>query len=70
MNLARIVNPGIPWWMAIICNSIAALALALLIYDPDGNLSIAIPLLAIGAVALYGTALIRRWLKSQERSMN
>jgi hypothetical protein len=61
MNLARIINPGVPWWMATICNGIAALALALLIYDRDGNLFLAVPLLAIGAAALYGTALIRWW---------
>jgi hypothetical protein len=61
MNVARIINPGVPWWTAIICNGIAALALALLIIDPDGNLYLAVQLLAIGAVALYGTALIRWW---------
>jgi hypothetical protein len=40
MNLARIINPGVPWWTAIICNGIAALALALLIYDPECKTSI------------------------------
>jgi hypothetical protein len=44
------------------------LALVLLAYDPVGNLFLAILLVAIAAVALYGTALIRWWFRSKENT--
>jgi hypothetical protein len=59
--LARIVNPGVPWWVTVPCNFLAALALVLLIVDPHDNLVLALGLLGLAAVALYGTALVRWW---------
>ena len=56
--LARIINPGVPRWVALPCNVLAACALVLLLLDPDGNLPTALALLAPAAVALYGTALL------------
>jgi hypothetical protein len=57
--LARIINPGVPWWVAVPCNGLAAIALVLLLLDPDGNLPLALWLLGPAALALYGTALVR-----------
>ena len=55
--LARVLNPGVPWWIALPCNVIARAALVLLLIDPDGNLAIALALLGPAAVGLYGTAM-------------
>jgi hypothetical protein len=35
--LARIINPGVPWWVAVPCNFLAGAALALLALDLDGT---------------------------------
>ena len=55
---ARIVNPGVPWYVALPCNIIAPAAIVLLAIDPVENLGVALALLVPGAVALYGTALV------------
>jgi hypothetical protein len=55
--LARIINPGVPWWIAVPCNVVAGIALALLVIDPVGNLTAALGLLVPAAILLYGTAL-------------
>jgi hypothetical protein len=65
--LARILNPGVPWPIAVLCNLAGVLVLVLLALDPAGNLWLAVVLLIPAAIALYGTALMRRWA-SQERS--
>jgi hypothetical protein len=31
---ARVVNPGVPWWIAAPCNVVAGVALVLLVLDP------------------------------------
>ena len=54
---ARIINPGVPWWVAVPCNLLTGAALLLLVLDPGANLSVALALLGLAAVALYGTAL-------------
>jgi hypothetical protein len=59
--LARIVKPGVPWWVAVPCNVLSGVALVLLILDPDRNLAAALAILPPTAAALYGTALAR-WL--------
>jgi hypothetical protein len=56
--LARVVNPGVPWWIAVPCNVVAGTALVLLLLDPAANLTRALGLLSLAAVALYGTALV------------
>jgi hypothetical protein len=61
--LSRIVNLGVPRWVAIPCNAIGLAALVLLLRDPDGNLATVLRLLGIGCVALYGTALVLRLMK-------
>jgi hypothetical protein len=65
--LARIINPGIPWPIALLCNLAGALVLVLLALDPAGNLGLAVVILIPAVVALYGTALIR-WWAGQEQS--
>jgi hypothetical protein len=62
--LARIVNPGVPWWIAIPCNGLAGAALALLLLNPADNLTLALLLLCPAALALYGTA-FANWFLSQ-----
>jgi hypothetical protein len=42
---------------------IAMVAFGLLLHDPDGNLSLAVVILALGGLALYGTAFVQ-WLAS------
>jgi hypothetical protein len=32
--LARIINPGVQWWIAIPCNVVAGFALVLLVLTP------------------------------------
>jgi hypothetical protein len=64
--LSRIVNPGVPWWVAVPCNVAGALVLALLAWDPMRNLGLAIAILIPAAIALYGTALAL-WLASREQ---
>jgi len=59
--LARVVNPGVPWWVALPCNALAGIALVLLILDPHYNLTWALALLGPAALALYGTALVLWW---------
>jgi hypothetical protein len=65
--LARILNPSVPWPIALLCNLAAAVVLVLLVLDPAGNLRLAVVILIPAPIALYGTALMRRWA-SQERS--
>jgi hypothetical protein len=60
--LVRIVNPGVPWPVAMACNVAAAVALVLLALDSDGNLWLAVTILIPGAILLYGTALVRWWV--------
>jgi hypothetical protein len=36
--LARVLNPGVPRWVAVPCNVLAGIALVLFVLDPDGNL--------------------------------
>jgi hypothetical protein len=43
--LVRIVLPGVPWYIAVPCNVLAAGALAFLILDPHDNLPWALALL-------------------------
>ena len=38
--LATMVNPGVPWWVALPCNIIGGVALVLLICNPAANLTI------------------------------
>jgi hypothetical protein len=54
--LFRIVNPGVPWWVAVPCNILAGIALLLLAIDPAGYLVTALTILVPAAIALYGTA--------------
>jgi hypothetical protein len=56
--LARVVNPGVPWWVARPCNVLAGIALILLALNPADNLPVALALLGPAAVVLYGTALL------------
>ena len=56
--LARMVNPGVPAWLAVTCNAIAVAALVSLIVNPTDNLVAALAMLAPAALALYGTAAI------------
>jgi hypothetical protein len=65
--LAPILNPGVPWPIALLCNLAGALVLVLLALDPEGNLGLAVVVVIPAAIALYGTALMR-WWASQERS--
>jgi hypothetical protein len=62
--LTRVINPGVPWYVALACNALAGIALVLLILDPDANLPWALALLGVAAVALYGTVLVRWWRRS------
>ena len=55
--LAPIVNPGVPWWIAVPCNVLAGAALVLLVLDSEGNLTAALVLLDLAATGLYGMAL-------------
>jgi hypothetical protein len=57
--LYRIVNPGVPWWVAIPCNVAAGIALVLLAIDPDKYLPVAIAILLPATIMLYGTAALR-----------
>jgi hypothetical protein len=62
--LARVINPGVPWWVAVPCNVLAGIALVLLALDPADNL--VWPLALLGpAAALCGTALPAPVRKSQ-----
>jgi hypothetical protein len=63
--LARIVNPGVPWWVALPCNLLAGIALILLALNPGENLPVALALLVPATVVLYGTALLIHWRKSR-----
>lgn len=63
--LARVVNPGVRWWVALPCNLVAGLALVYLIINP-GNLAIPLALLGPAAILLYGTALAK-WLTRRAR---
>jgi hypothetical protein len=65
--LARIINPAVPWWIAIPCNVIAAVALVLLAIDSERNLTAALGLLVPGAIALYGTAFVN-WCRRKPRT--
>ena len=65
--LARILNPGVPWPIAIACNAAGAVALVLLAIDSDGNLPATLAILIPGAVLLYGTALTY-WLRRRMAS--
>jgi hypothetical protein len=62
MNLARIFNPGVPWWVAVPCNFLAGAALTILFLNPAPNLAAALVLLGAAVLALYGTALAK-WLR-------
>ena len=59
--MVRVVSPGVPWWIALPCNALAAAAIVLLVIDPDKNLSAALMLLLPASITLYGTAMIRWW---------
>ena len=59
MSLYKILNPGVPWWVALPCNAICAVGLGFAIAE---DLTTALAVLLSGAVALYGTALIL-WLR-------
>jgi hypothetical protein len=56
--LARVINPGVPWWVALPCKVLAGIALILLALNPADNLPVALALLGPAAVALCGTALL------------
>jgi hypothetical protein len=55
--LARILNPGVPRWVAVPCNLLAGAALVLLFIDSDRNLILALELIVPASIALHGTAL-------------
>ena len=59
--LVRVLNPGVPAWVAIPCNVLAAVVLVLLVLNPVDNLTLALALLAVTCLALYGTALVLWW---------
>jgi hypothetical protein len=63
--LARITNPGVPWPVALACNLAAALALILLARNPGGNLWLAVAILIVACIGLYGTALLRWWVRRE-----
>jgi uncharacterized membrane protein YhhN len=63
--LARIINPGVSWPVALLCNLAGAIVLVLLALDPTGNLGLAVVLLIPMTITLYGTALMR-WLASRD----
>jgi hypothetical protein len=65
--LARILNPGVPWPIALLCNLAGALVLVLLALDPAGNLGLAVVILIPTVIALYGTALMRWWASKERR---
>jgi hypothetical protein len=65
-SIARVVNPGVPWWVAVPCNALAGIALLLLILDPSDNLTWALVLLCPAAVGLYGTAVVRWWRRPKQ----
>jgi hypothetical protein len=59
--LIRVLNPGVPWWTAVLCNVLTLVALVLLALDPFDNLIGRSRCSARPPWALYGTALVRRW---------
>jgi hypothetical protein len=62
--LERIINPDVPWWVAMPCNVLAGAALVLPLVDPIRYLTAAPVLLGPMAIALYGTAFIN-WLRGR-----
>jgi hypothetical protein len=65
--LARIINPGVQWWVAVPCNILAGAALVALAIDSERNLTAALCLLGPAPIALYGTALAN-WYRRKPRS--
>jgi hypothetical protein len=61
--LSRIVNPGVPWFVAVPCNAVGGVALLLLL-KPTRNLPLALSLLIPAAIALYGKAFVM-WVKKR-----
>jgi predicted lysophospholipase L1 biosynthesis ABC-type transport system permease subunit len=55
---------SVPWWAAVTCNILAAVALVLLAMDPNGNLLVAATIIVVSAVAFYGTAVVL-WLRKR-----
>ena len=62
--LSRIVNPGVPWFVAVPCNAVGGVALVLLLLKPARNLPLALALLIPAAIALYGRALVM-WVRKR-----
>jgi hypothetical protein len=50
--LVRILNPGVTWWVAVLCDAVALAAFVLLFLDPDAYLPLALALLIPGVFAL------------------
>jgi hypothetical protein len=63
--LLRIINPGVPWYVAVVCTIVAGVALLLLALNPH-DLTPALVLLVPAAALLYGTALVR-WLCNRRK---
>jgi hypothetical protein len=66
--LARVVNPGVTWWIAVPCNILAGAALELLFLDPARNLTATLALLGPAAGILYGPALANWSRRGNERT--
>ena len=62
--LSRIVNPGVPWFVAVPCNAVGGVALVLLLLKPARNLPLALALLIPAAIALHGRALVM-WVRKR-----
>jgi len=54
----RIINPRVPWWIKIPSDALAVTALIFLAINPDNFLPMALGMLGLAAVILYGTALV------------
>jgi len=53
------------YWVQLGYTAAAAVALALLIWNPRDNLAAALPLLGVAAGVLYGVALWRWWKRKK-----
>jgi hypothetical protein len=59
--LFRVLNPGVTWWVAVLCDAVALIAFVLLFLDPDGYLRLALAMLIPAIFVLYGFAAVRWW---------
>ncbi len=58
----RWLLPSLPWFVAVIVNVLAGGAVVLLLVDPD-QLPLALGLLTVAVVVIFGTVAVRAWRK-------